>query len=1040
MRHPNLIAASLVCLAALPGADVYRLAPIFTGKSIPDPPEQGKPWTSPETKLPGFFKTAAGLLFDEGGADPRGCEYRDVEVGAERIIKTHGWVFPGRPGEPHRFVVGWNGVLYPAITVGAKADLDADVRAMAAMRPLRDGESVWMGNSWGILLQEPSRMKLVMLLRLGRVDLAEALFAAWTRGNRDGKTTDLTEYGTKFPVSYLTLARGWAYSMHGRLVSAHLRGDDAIALDAARRLSVFATLATSKANELGFKRYGPEYGHELHGTYFVLRQLDELLADHERRAAMPPRTPIPKYGTDPKTRVAALIRDLDQIQVFQDTIPGSVNPGSHAYVKELVREGEPAIEPLLNALETDTRLTRTARMPPGGEGPYEYIYHVDEAELTALNGLIPTTSSKYTDLRARMPASRKELARALRHDWEQVRGLAEAEQWFRILADDTAEPARWLEAAAWMTQGIGKPPWKSLSRKPGEVVVQKGDVLRSRRDPSVTELMVKRVKTMLASWGVGRGVPGACAMGAILMKWDEPAAPLLLRELMHACREQFAAEPKQEYRPVPVATFAEFTVFLARRHDLAALDQYAALIATATPQRFEYRTGQEFEPMWLYREHPAIEAAARTLFADPKSPWIAAFRQALPTGDHAHGDHVRLLTSPLIRVPAFREGLAGLLADKTEVGTITRLPQPDSYSYTLRTPPSSVGNSYGRGTLPDPDAPGLGVASPIRVCDVVGLQLASLDGTPAFAPYWSLAKRDASVTACARFLAKYSDRFEDIHRPGSYPSLSKVAHLKFPSLGRPATAEEARSGVVIFSMEGQGEVRLVRMPPFPLQAKWVANKDFPIDYWRQTDNTVTRGYDRDGYVWQAEEVRSGDHWDRFYGFVGNSIVTRVPAAEIEFGPEHFAGVHLPDGLDVQLWEAPSSGRLKPGGPAVFSLTLTNRRGLPRSVPTEFVRDGKALRRGLTLGVMYQPKTGTQATNPDSTKWRALDPRVTEVFDPGDNARTLEATEVFEAFRLDLAQWFDFSKPGFYLMTATFDEKSGVGPGKIGHMIRSDSEE
>ena len=37
-----------------------------------------------------------------------------------------------------------------------------------------------------------------------------------------------------------------------------------------------------------------------------------------------------------------------------------------------------------------------------------------------------------------------------------------------------------------------------------------------------------------------------------------------------------------------------------------------------------------------------------------------------------------------------------------------------------------------------------------------------------------------------------------------------------------------------------------------------------------------------GLVWQAEEVREGDRWRRYYGFVGRHALTRVPAEEIEF--------------------------------------------------------------------------------------------------------------------------------------------------------------
>ena len=69
----------LIALAGL-GAQDPRQAAKFAGKSIPDPPRQKDPWTPPRTKLPRFLVTATTALFEQGVADPRGCEYREVEI------------------------------------------------------------------------------------------------------------------------------------------------------------------------------------------------------------------------------------------------------------------------------------------------------------------------------------------------------------------------------------------------------------------------------------------------------------------------------------------------------------------------------------------------------------------------------------------------------------------------------------------------------------------------------------------------------------------------------------------------------------------------------------------------------------------------------------------------------------------------------------------------------------------------------------------------------------------------------------------------
>ena len=63
---------------------------------------QKSAWVSPPSELPQAFVSATKTLFDQGLADPRGCEYREIEVpvgepwsGDGGVIKTHGWVLPG---------------------------------------------------------------------------------------------------------------------------------------------------------------------------------------------------------------------------------------------------------------------------------------------------------------------------------------------------------------------------------------------------------------------------------------------------------------------------------------------------------------------------------------------------------------------------------------------------------------------------------------------------------------------------------------------------------------------------------------------------------------------------------------------------------------------------------------------------------------------------------------------------------------------------------------------------------------------------------
>ena len=269
-------------------------------------------------------------------ADPRGCEYRQVEIGTNSIVNARGFVLPERADTPGRFVVCWDGLIYPAVTVGEPADLDRDIKDLAAhLKRTREAGPSNRFMPGGLLglprgrarittgvagVDNQSPIKICLLLRLGRADLAEALFAAGTTWTPKPRTRDLTNYG----MSYLTLAGDWAGSAFERLIGAHVRGDDAIALDLARRLAKFRDLASAKAEALGFPLAGSAEPrrHRARPRFYFLSQLDDLLRDQERRAKLPARGPIPKKGGDPSARIAALIRDLDQIDEHQMGGPG----------------------------------------------------------------------------------------------------------------------------------------------------------------------------------------------------------------------------------------------------------------------------------------------------------------------------------------------------------------------------------------------------------------------------------------------------------------------------------------------------------------------------------------------------------------------------------------------------------------------------------------------------------------------------------------------------------------------------------------------
>ncbi len=1010
-------------------AQGFRQAPMFAGKMIPDPPSQGQPWTAPATKLPKFLVTATEILFEQGVADPRGCEYRQVEIGDGLIKKDRGFVLPERADIAGRFVVCWDGLVYPALTVGAPADLDRDMNDLAAsLKKARQG---------GIR----SPIKLCLLLRLGRADLAETLFAAGTTWTPDSRGRDLTEYG----ISYLTLATDWAVSAFLRLVSVHAGGEDTIALDTARSLARFRDLASARADEMGFPRSDRQNrgGAGPAPRFYFLTQLDELLRDQERRAKMPPRTPIPRKRGDPTARIAALIRDLDLIDEHP-MVNGDAYPGHAPLVRDLIREGAPALAPLLEALESDNRLTRTVSLGRGMSVD-SFVHPVVEAAVAALIGILETGQFeplRYFGGTPPDPAARRALANEMREYWKKTHSEhwkkthsmpLVVELWYRTLLDDSAGMYEWNGAANRIVQPDVKPG--APTPEPGTGPLE-GESLRVGRDPSVTALMLRRARQLepkqVSQPERDPEFNAACHMALSLAAWDPQAALPLLRDLMKGCRarsDRWLAQEDPQHANQQLASFmARFTEIRVKLGDRGALDQYAAWLRTTTPKMLEYGIFDALAPVFAHPDHPALASAAQWLFNDPKSPWVPLL---LESSGEVPRPLDNLVASPLIAVAGFRAGVLAGLADKTPLGTVVRTPRG-----LVERKIKNVTVHNGGASQAEKEAHAPGVEYPYRRCDLLSWQMSVLEGCPRIELSWPETRRDEAVAACVKYLRFFGPRFTADPIPGERDIPNRKPHLKFPTLGRPATAQDVGSNRAIFSLEGQGDTRLVKFPGFPQPARWLKLKDSPPDVLYQQGSS-RRDDNTDGYVWQAEEVRKGDRWERYYGFVGHHNIARAPADEIELGKPNVLRWKLKGGVfaDTELVE-PKKTVFQTGQPIVVRMRLQNVTGVDRSSPTEFLRpgpDGKpALRQGVNLSLWHwtPPRTRSEIVWGDPPSERVVPWRDAH-FEPDNATRWLAPLESFEAMRLDLNDWFDLTRPGRYDLVVTFDTNSGLGKGSSG---------
>ena len=126
------------------------------------------------------------------------------------------------------------------------------------------------------------------------------------------------------------------------------------------RLDALALAVETKAEAMGFSRPDRQVPPgELAPYIEFLNQLPEFRDDQERRRAGAGQPAGPGSGRGQAARVAKLIRDLDQVAARQWGQPGGVILGESPIIKDLIAQGDAAVEPLIRAFRFDDRLTRS---------------------------------------------------------------------------------------------------------------------------------------------------------------------------------------------------------------------------------------------------------------------------------------------------------------------------------------------------------------------------------------------------------------------------------------------------------------------------------------------------------------------------------------------------------------------------------------------------------------------------------------------------------------------------------------------------------
>ncbi|MFO0553460.1 MAG: hypothetical protein U0271_34070 [Polyangiaceae bacterium] len=167
-----------------------------------------------------------------GLADPRGCEYRVVEING--FGEIHGWVLPDDDGGP-RYVIGFDGLLYVAASVGSRADLRADMAEPST--PLLELFLVPKLLDY----HQVHPIMVAMLLRVGEGELAAQRWAAY---EPTAIATTATPQGP-FELFYWSFLFGASFLAQRNFAD----GDDQLALRHASMVKAALPLLTPKTHE-----------------------------------------------------------------------------------------------------------------------------------------------------------------------------------------------------------------------------------------------------------------------------------------------------------------------------------------------------------------------------------------------------------------------------------------------------------------------------------------------------------------------------------------------------------------------------------------------------------------------------------------------------------------------------------------------------------------------------------------------------------------------------------------------------------------------
>jgi hypothetical protein len=751
---------------------------------FPYPPMQSRPWVLSSTNLPLNLQSAVNVLFQTGMADPRGCDYREIEVVVGSVskvsgivIKTHGWVLPAASGARTNYAIGWNGLIYPVISIGNPANAEDDARAMMrAMQPpaipnkvvFDLGVQTYTDEEYGLNIRWLTQAKAAMIFRFASSDL-------------------VAECARLFPNKdpFLALSTGCLWTAFDRAMNAHMRGDDELAYATAITLDKARKACEGEAKARRFEFQPTPLGPGLHGVgdetihescFPFLKTFPPLLQDQERRHQR--KTPLrdPATVTNKNERIPALIDQLENVSARQaGYYAADSNLSSSPTVQGLINEGWDAIEPLLQCYEHDERLTRIIPANHYGERNDKTIVDVRSAAYAALEGIIETPQFAPHLSGRETPEERnaiyKSSAKEIRNYWKKYYGLSRAERLYQIMLDDNGQ---WLEAASIIVQATNKTimplvswsyPW-SMPLNLEDATPMLGESLRAKANPSVTEVFIKRIEDTLEKGknnaDDASALNGACDLALCLAKWNPQASLKVFQKLCGLSFDKLSPDNYRSYcsHMDLAGQLSVMVQFRATAGDTNALREYAVWLKAIDPQHFFLQIGGMLDPLVKFPNSPAWTGVWEMLFDDEKSAWFNyLLKENTPDQKRMSSSEFNVegfFGTPAINNSSFRKFVIRLLHENSACG---RIVGEAAHGYWLDQR-LSVRRRYGYTVEPPQDGSEIN-GKEFRACDFYAWLLSNkIEGAPVFQIYWPESKRDEAIAAIEKKLESKDESFK----------------------------------------------------------------------------------------------------------------------------------------------------------------------------------------------------------------------------------------------------------------------------------------